>query len=83
MAIRQIVAENLLISSFNGERLSNMVSLYNAVIALAYLMGYLLSAVQNEIATIQMYNFVGMLTMLIPFVFYNYIGKKKRKNDGV
>lgn len=83
MAIRQIVAENLLISSFDGERLSNMVSLYNAVIALAYLMGYLLSAVQNEIATIQMYNFCGMLIMLIPFIFFNHISRKKRKSDGV
>lgn len=83
MAIRQIVAENLLISSFNGEQLSNMVSLYNAVIALAYLIGYLLSAVQNEIATIQMYNFWGMLTMLVPFVLYNYSNRKKGENNGV
>ena len=60
-----------------------MVSLYNAVIALAYLMGYLLSAVQNEIATIQMYNFCGMLIMLIPFIFFNHISRKKRKSDGV
>lgn len=66
MAIRQLISENMLIAKYGGEKLSKVVAVYNSLISLAYLAGYILSAFQPHIASVKVYLLAGGVFLLIP-----------------
>lgn len=66
MALRQLISENILISKFKEEKLSKIVSVYNSLISLAYLAGYMLSAFQPYLASVRVYLFIGGISLIIP-----------------
>lgn len=66
IAIRQLISENLLISSFEPEILSEVISIYNAVIAFAYLIGYLISSFQTQVSNLSLFFIIGMILLLFP-----------------
>lgn len=67
MAIRQLISENILIAKYRGEKLSKIVSVYNSVVSLAYLVGYILSAFQPYIASVKVYFCLGGVLLVFPF----------------
>lgn len=72
MAVRQLISENVLIASYEADDLSKAISAYNSLISLAYLLGYIMSALQGYIASVQVYFIVGAICMLSPIVFKKY-----------
>lgn len=76
MAIRQLIGESVFISSFDESAIAKKLPAFNSIIALFYLLGYIVSYVMPYILSLKMIMALGAFLLVVPMCMMGYKNKE-------